>query len=164
MKRLTMLIVVLAILLSNASVFGQPPNCPWRFVTGHWKATDSDGNEVEVVWRPSGENALIGVYNGGQSTELIGWRTDKKQFVSTGYGDGGVYWEAIFTHVTKNRIKGKTRHHLPEGKIQKGTLQVTKKGPNVMKSQFKGTIGGEKVTRKRSWERVKKRRVKRKGK
>jgi hypothetical protein len=156
MKRLVVLAAV-TVLLSAGSAFGQHPDCPWRYVTGHWKHSDDLGNVGEVVWKKSQGGALTGIWKDeqGKATELAGWRPDKKALVTTGYGDQGEFWHGEFTTVTESMIKGEIFHRLADGKIRKGTLQLTKTGDDEMPTLFVGTIDGKEVTSKGKYTRVK---------
>ena len=146
MKRISMFAVA-AMFVCGIAV-AQPPDCPWRFVTGHWKLTDSTGHEGKVVWKATGGNALIGLWEdeNGKGTELAGWRPDKKEFVATGYGAKGEHWEIVCTIVTKDMLKGTMINRTSDGKIGKGTWTLSKEGKNEMTSLFEGTVNGEETT------------------
>ena len=155
MKRITMFAIG-AMFVCGIAV-AQPPDCPWRFVAGHWKLSDETGNESEVVWKLVDGDALIGLWTGddGKATEVAGWRSDTKELVATGYGPKGEYWEVVFTTVTKDMIKGKMLQRTPDGKVMVGIWQVTKKSNDEMPTLFIGTENGKEVTIKGSFKRVK---------
>ena len=156
MKRLTMFVVAATIFVTG-SASAQPPDCPWKFTTGHWKLIDSTGSEAEVVWKIADGDSLIGVWEGedGKAMELAGWRTDTKELVATGYGPKGEYWEVVFTTVTETLIKGRMIQRTPEGDILLGLWQVNKNGDDEMPTLFVGTRNGKKVTEKGRFVRVK---------
>jgi hypothetical protein len=156
MNRVTMFVVVAAIFIAG-SASAQPPDCPWKFVTGHWKSIDSTGSEAEVVWKTADGDSLIGLWDGedGKAMELVGWRSDTKEFVATGYGPKGEYWEVVFTTVTEKLIRGRLIHRTPEGDIRLRIFQLTKNGDDEMPTLFVGTRNGKKVTEKGRFVRVK---------
>lgn len=131
--------------------------CPWEYVTGHWKHTDSTGNESEVVWKLIDGNSLIGMWKGQgeKATELVGWRPDQSALVATGYGENGEHWEVKFTTVTDSMIKGPSFQRTSDGKIMRGTFQLTKKSDDEMPTLFVGTIDGQKATVEGCFTRVK---------
>ena len=98
--------------------------CPWKQPTGHWRLTDSTGYTGDVVWKLAGDNqAALGEWqhkDGTKTTELGGWRPDKKVFVATGYGAKGSYWEVVFTTVTESMIKGDMINRTSDGVISPG--------------------------------------------
>jgi hypothetical protein len=147
---------VAAMILSRVAI-AQPPDCPWRFATGHWKASDETGNESEVVWKTTEGDALLGLWMGkdGKATEIAGWRSDTKELVVTGYGPKGEYWDVLFTTFTENMIKGKMIQRTAEGVVMRGIWQVTKKSDDEMDTLFVGTANGKEVTIKGSFKRVK---------
>ena len=131
--RLFTMCAVAAMFLSRVAI-AQPPDCPWRFATGHWKASDETGNESEVVWKTTEGDALLGLWTGkdGKATEIAGWRSDTKELVVTGYGPKGEYWDVRFTTFTENMIKGKMIQRTAEGVVMRGIWQVTKKSDDEM--------------------------------
>lgn len=156
MKRTTML-AAMTILFITAPAFAQPPDCPWKYETGHWKLTDATGNQADVVWKSADGDSLIGMWEGvdGKAMELAGWRSDTKELVATGYGPKGEYWEVVFTTVTETTIKGKMIQRTPEGVIKVGIWQVTKKSDDEMSTLFVGSRNGKEVTEAGSFQRVK---------
>lgn len=156
MKRVTMLAAT-AILFISGSASAQPAGCPWKFVTGHWRATDETGDQADVMWKSSDGDSLIGMWEGkdGKAMELAGWRSDTQELVATGYGPKGEYWEVVFTTVTDTMIKGKMIHRTPDAVIRVGTWQVTKKSADEMSTLFVGTRNGKEVTEAGSFKRVK---------
>jgi len=133
------------------------PECPWKCLVGHWKLTDASGNDAEVVWKPVGGDSFLGLWKGdsGEATEVVGWRSDTKELVATGYGPNGEYWEVVFTTVTETMIRGRLVHRTPDGAIKLGIWQVTKTNDNEAPTLFVGTRNGEHVTEKGSFQRVK---------
>ena len=81
--------------------------------------------------------------------------SETKEFVATGYGPKGEYWEVVFSTVTETLIKGRTIQRTPEGDILLGLWQVTKNGGGEMPTLFVGTRNGKKVTEKGRFVRVK---------
>jgi hypothetical protein len=156
MTRIT--IFTVAAMFVCGTAVAQPPDCPWRFVTGQWKMTDSNGDEARVDWKITADDALIGVWerDGGKSVELAGWRSDQKTFVTTGYGTNGSYWEVKCDTVTKKMMKGKAVQRLPDGSVRKGPWQITKESDDEMESILWLTVDGKEVTLKASFTRVKK--------
>ena len=71
------------------------------------------------MWKIADGDSLIGAWQGEDSKamELVGWRTDTKELVATGYGPKGEYWEVVFSTVTETLIKGRTIRRTPEGDI-----------------------------------------------
>lgn len=105
-----------------------------------------------------GSQALIGHWkeeDGSAATELAGWRPDEKIFVTTGYGKNGSHWEVRFTTVTESMVEGPMVNRQPDGRLLKGTWQVTKKSEDEMPTLFVGTDDGEQVTVKGCFTRVK---------
>jgi hypothetical protein len=158
MKRFSIIAsIVLCAAFTCGFALGQAPEeCPWKFATGHWRLTDSTGNEADVVWKKTAGDALIGRWKGedGRAIEITGWRPDRNELVATGYGPNGEYWEVVFTTVTEKMIKGKMIQRTPDGVIKKGTWQVTKKSDDEMPTLFVGTRDGQEVTEKGSFKRV----------
>ena len=154
--RLFTVFAVAALFVSRTAV-AQPPDCPWRFATGHWKASDETGNESEVVWKTTEGDALLGLWTGkdGKATEIAGWRSDTKELVIIGYGPKGEYWEVTCTTVTESMIKGRMIQRTPEGVIMRGIWQVTKKSDDEMATLFVGTQNGNEVNVKGSFTRMK---------
>ncbi len=132
--------------------------CPWEFSTGHWQLTIG-GYTANVVWRTNNDGqVVVGDWEDetGKFTELAGWRPDQKVLVSTSYGSNGSYCETKFTTVTKSMLKGDMIRRLADGRVMKGTWQVTKKGDDEKTVRFDGTIDGEEITIEGSFKRVKK--------
>lgn len=157
MRRLASILVIAALLLGTPHAqCGE--QCPWQWVTGHWKFSDDSGSSGSVVWNLASDGkAVIGHWrhdDGTTATEMGGWRPDKRVLVSTAYGSTGAFWELVCTKVTEKTLAGESTSRQPDGTVSKGSWKLTKVGANEMESLFEGTAGDERVTIKGTFRRV----------
>ena len=140
----------------------QEPQQEWlRFFRGEWKYEWSElGMKGTAKYIPAAKQcAVIARFQsdaGERDVELIGWRSDTKTMVFTGFGSAGNFWRAEYGKVSRNRLEGSLSGSLPDGRLMKGSVALERVDDDTFKGYLKGTIGGEEATDVATFSRTKK--------
>ena len=83
--------------------------------------------------------------DGNTSVGILGWRSDSKTLVGTGFGSAGNYWHTEFTEITGESMSGKVHGVLPDGRVFEGTITRKRVDDDHQEAFFKGTADGEEL-------------------
>ena len=149
MVRLTKLILACTVLLCVASSsVAQEAHETWlKLCVGKWKASGSAGPDFQVVGKSmlDGKAVLFESVtdDGVRNVGLLGWESDKKRLVETGYGAAGDYYQFIYTDVTDKELKGRYIERTADGAMLDGDWHVWRTSDDVMEWKFDGKKDGK---------------------